>query len=310
MEAQYRSQDSRLLIVLLSISLHTTALILLFIIHVSQAPFEITDKPHNSPLYDPTVIFQDAPDTEPVQQPQGMQTATAPEATTVNSSLILNDQKIDDDLSDEGFTQPDSAAALPSPQETLPVSQKLSHLDPPLLPTHVRNDKPKRKRRRSDGPAHRPSQERRKAAAALGRLTQGFIKSLEQEQSTKSKVQDDVDLISYRMYIEKLCDVIYQTVNANQKPLYLPRSVETNVVAIITIDKKGTLLDFVLEHPNKTPEILEIERLLYDAARKGGLYPPIPSKFKTDKMSFKQSLHVSGQQGLHTYTISKGVRYR
>ena len=342
MDTYYQEHESRVLIVILSIALHTLALLLLFVFHYSA---DIADneylKSHladasqmlsQSPQQGPQVIFQDEP------EPQQAAAPTQNTAPTQPTTAMMPIEEHLESLSDypEILQEPEHAVTEPQSQEQETTNQQYSSAAEPtqsLMPTtdtqyapsdyaqpaydtytqeipfrqtgpraQPTKQGPKRKQRTYSG---RPSQQ---AITALGNLTQGFIKSSNQQQGAVPKAQADMDHLARTIYTSKVLNAFRQSVNAQQKPTLMHKDFTTSATITITIDRSGKLLEFIFDHPNKTYDLLRLEQLLRDGAQQAGLYPPIPESLGTDIFTKKLNVSIQAASGMQTF--SSRVRER
>lgn len=308
-EAYYKEHESWLFLLVLSISLHTTLLLVFFILHPLYEPLPIkqlrTDTQDVIPLSQAqnqgaTIIFQEEPEQK-APTPSEIKQAIKPSLSKIMQEVALpKKESLKEDVEEpehhEKIDEIEKTEQEPEPFHEPVIAQKTIPLE------KISVDKPKKRASKS---ASKPSQaaSSAQAAQALAKISQGFIQSMEQEQGNTPPIQHDFDMLARHMYASKVFRMLSQTVNCHQKKTHLNKNITTDANLIIKIDSRGKLLDFVVEHPQKNREILEIEGILSTAARQAGLYPPIPASFKTDVMTLRCPVHIEGEEGFHMYRL-------
>ncbi len=142
------------------------------------------------------------------------------------------------------------------------------------------------------------------AAAALGSLAQGFVKSMQKEQCTKPTIQTTIDDMTRQRYTAKVYKMIHRAVNVRKRMLHLSDNLSTQAVLSITLDKKGVVRDVRIEHPHKTNNLRTIEQELCEATRSAGLYPPVPAIFNVEVLTLRFSINMECNEGFHSYHLS------
>lgn len=135
-------------------------------------------------------------------------------------------------------------------------------------------------------------------AQTLSKLAQGFMQSMNAELGNKPS--NDPTQLAHQRYMTKLWNNLKQTMNAEQNVLALSNDIDTQAVLVLTINKQGKLLNALLRHPRKTPDINKMETMLLTNARKVGLFPPLPQSFKRDEVTFVMPIHLRAMQGVHS----------
>lgn len=192
---------------------------------------------------------------------------------------------------------------LPTPAEPdEPQAQMAAHMPPEQA---------------QDRPAPRPAQPKRAIRPLPARqkttnhdqtklieLTQGFLKSMQQEAGHNRPAVNDIRQLSLQMYSSKIWHIIKQSFLAEDNSLHLSRPVQAQTQLVVTIDKEGKLRDIVLLYPQHMPEIRLIERLIISRAQKAGLFPPLPNSVTAATKSFSFPLFIKGEAGVHSYSLS------
>lgn len=135
-------------------------------------------------------------------------------------------------------------------------------------------------------------------AQTLSKLAQGFMQSMSAELGNVPS-NDPIQLARQR-YMTKLWNNLKQTMNAENNVLALSDNIDTQAVLVLTINKQGKLLNALLRHPRKTPDINKMENMLLTNAHKVGLFPPLPDSFKREEVTFVMPIHLRAQQGIHS----------
>jgi hypothetical protein len=135
-------------------------------------------------------------------------------------------------------------------------------------------------------------------AQTLSKLAQGFMQSMNAELGNKPS--NDPTQLAHQRYMTKLWNNLKQTMNAENNVLALSDNIDTQATLVLTIDKKGKLLNALLRHPRKTSDINKMESMLLSNAHKVGLFPPLPESFKKDQVTFVMPIHLRAQQGIHS----------
>lgn len=135
-------------------------------------------------------------------------------------------------------------------------------------------------------------------AQALSKLAQGFMQSMNAELG--GKPSNDPTHLAHQRYMTKLWNNLKQTVNAENNSLSLANNLDTQATLVLTINKKGKLINAVLRHPRKTSDILQLETMLLTSAQKVGLFPPLPESFKKEEVTFVMPIHLHALQGMHS----------
>jgi len=135
-------------------------------------------------------------------------------------------------------------------------------------------------------------------AQALSKLAQGFMQSMNAELG--GKPSNDPTHLAHQRYMTKLWNNLKQTMNAESNVLSLANNLDTQATLVLTINKKGKLINAVLRHPRKTSDILQMESMLLTNAQKVGLFPPLPESFKKEEVTFVMPIHLRALQGMHS----------
>jgi hypothetical protein len=192
---------------------------------------------------------------------------------------------------------------LPTPAEQdEPQAQTAAHLPPEQA---------------HDGPAPRPAQPKRAIRPLPARqkttnhdrtklieLTQGFLKSMQQEAGHNRPAVNDIRQLSLQMYTSKIWHIIKQSFLAEDNSVHLSRPVQVQTQLVVTIDKEGKLRDIALLYPQHMTEVRLIERLIISRAQQAGLFPPLPNSVTAATKSFSFPLFIKGEAGVHSYSLS------
>ncbi len=137
----------------------------------------------------------------------------------------------------------------------------------------------------------------------LTQISQGFIKSAQQEAGHNNAARD-MKQLALQVYASKVWSLIKNAFLVGENCLHLPQSINTQTHLILTINRKGMLVDIKLIYPQETPELQNVERLLINRAKQAGLFPSFSAHMQGETQRFKFPLHIKGQQGFHTYALS------
>lgn len=185
-----------------------------------------------------------------------------------------------------------------STQSFEPVMDMLAAQLPKPSPVAAQSAAPKQSakkviRKMAQRPPLTPAQ-----AQALSKLAQGFMQSMNAELG--GKPSNDPTQLAHQRYMTKLWNNLKQTVNAENNSLSLANNLDTQATLVLTINKKGKLINAVLRHPHKTNDIQQMESMLISNAHKVGLFPPLPESFKKEEVTFVMPIHLRALQGMHS----------
>lgn len=141
---------------------------------------------------------------------------------------------------------------------------------------------------------------------SLGQITQGFLKSVQQEEGLNNPPQMDADRLAAHQYATRVWNIIKNSFLSDQNMLHLSHNIDTMAYLVITIAQQGNLIDIHLEANKITPAFRQIEEMICTHAKKAGLFPPLPKRFSIAQKTFTFPLHIQGQEGFHTYRLSYG----
>ncbi|HZW60595.1 MAG TPA: hypothetical protein VFF04_00035 [Candidatus Babeliales bacterium] len=295
---QESPQQSRTLLLIVSISLHIFVLMLLFLVYEQPEGLKELLRPRiheatvlsQAPNPGPQVIFDNEPEQSAQTPPTSSIAAPSSQAMEQLTQLIENEPQ------EETLSEDQAPTSLAQPIELIENTQS-------DLPAHVTEQPKKSKSKKRNAAQTGPAKQKQQAAAALRQIAQGFMQSVRQDQGNVPKIQEDLDLLALQRFSTKVFTSIKQTVNSQQNLLHLDTPLHTEVTLLVTIDRKGRLIDFVLEHPFKNDQLRQIEQLLHRAVRAAGLYPPVPQSIKSDPITLRFQLKINGSQGFHRYEL-------
>jgi len=320
---EYCSSRRTIVLIILSTCIHTIILLLLFIVIY---PPLLNHPPLINPSVDesscpnnnhkrPTITFYDQPD------------ATTPSTTTsIESSEMLPSTPLPISLSN------------PSPQEHVPTSMPspaLTVLDiqQPANPSHepettsLAQEQPletalslHNARKKEDVTSripdtypqpilsHRkPPHDMQVAAAQLRNITRNCMR--QKTESYADSVPAHVDTmyqLAYQLYGNKIWQQLERSFNAQRKYIHLAQNASSHAIVVITLDSSGKLIAFHVEYPHKNYELKIVEQVLFEGAKKAGLFNPIPQQLKTNTITLRFPLTIYAEHGFYTYVLNHG----
>jgi len=149
-------------------------------------------------------------------------------------------------------------------------------------------------------------QEQQTFGISLGQIAQGFLKSVQQEEGLNNPPHMDADKLVAHQYATKVWNIIKNSFKADANMLHLSQSVDTLAYLVITLTKRGELIDIHLEANSINLAFRQIESLITTHAKKAGLFPPLPKRFNVAQKTFTFPIHIQGQEGYHSYRLSYG----
>ena len=242
-----------------------------------------------------TVLFQDdAPsgealpekqealetDLEELHTPKEMQQEEAPDEKPEEPG---NDAPQDEPIEEEVNIAPlleevHAAPAMAAPQKKAPPKPKIKRIRPREKTTN-------------------------KQQITFADISHGFIKSMHQE-AGYNQATKDMRQLSLQVYTSKVWHLIKQSFLAGDNSIHMPHAVDTQTQLLLEIDRTGKLLHIQLLYPPQIPELRKIEQLIIKRSQQAGLFPPFPPHIKANSKVFCFPLHVSGQEGVHNYSMS------
>ncbi len=265
-----------------------------------------------SPITSPqaTVIFQDNPQGTP-GEPEPFQ--PAPAAQTQIPSPPMEEPVETTEPTQEPATQLASAqelagedAAQEKPQEVAASEERSSELEEKSLDAALsvaHEVEQKAPAAKSSARTHHAPQKLAMPGTqglSIGDITRGFLQSQQQEHGRTPQGLDGESLARQR-YSTRVWSILKNAYRAHRAPTYLLSDLSTQANLVLQLNKRGQLISISLEHPNKTHDLYEVEQLIVRAAKKAGLYPPIPPTFKADTITLSYPLMISIKEGVHTY---------
>jgi len=170
-------------------------------------------------------------------------------------------------------------------------------------------DEKKEERERVTKPKQSPKQKPKKEQAfglSLGQIAQGFIKSVQQEEGLNNPPQMDADKLAAHQYATKVWNIIKNSFRSDPNMLHLSQNIDTMAYLVITLTKKGQLIDIHLEGNTINNAFRQIEAMITTHAKNSGLFPPLPKRFDVPQKTFTFPLHIQGHEGFHSYRMSYG----
>lgn len=155
--------------------------------------------------------------------------------------------------------------------------------------------------------ATKPKRHKKKVAkrdsVTLTEISQGFIKSAQQEAGYNNGARD-MKQLALQVYASKVWNLIKNAFLVGENCLHLPQSINTQTHLVLTINREGMLVDIKLIYPKEISELKNVERLLINRAKQAGLFPPFSTQIQGETQRFNFPLHIKGEQGFHTYSLS------
>lgn len=148
------------------------------------------------------------------------------------------------------------------------------------------------------------SQSQEQSLPSLADIAQGFIKSMHHERGT-DKYEQDAKKMAEQIYASKIFNMLSQAFKTESETLFSPRAISTKALLIISIEKDGRLVHIELQHPRKTPELQNMERLFISTAHKVGLFPPLPQSFNADRATFSLYIKIDLEKGMGRYFLHR-----
>lgn len=242
-----------------------------------------------------TVLFKNPAlqAAQPKHQPQTTQ-AAAPITQPTQQESVKTDTR-------EEISPAQQAPSVSEPLET-----------PTTLPTETIADSPTRRYRAK----RRTGRKKPKTAPLnLSDITKSFIKNMYQDQAaqegataaqrTSHKAAQDAKDMAYAAYKRKVYKVLRESVVATCFDRSCRASIDGQEIATLslTIRKDGSLDTVKLHYTNYSQIIDQVEQLLCEAARKAGLYPPIPHQFESDVVTLPFLVTITIRKGSYIYFI-------
>lgn len=305
------SRRRKTVILIIAIVVHLFFLLLIFAALMSDEQSWLNPR-H---LFEQAQILPQSPQTSPEasvifhDDPVGTrgEPSVAEEAAEDKAQPIAEAQQMDQSVKQESppLEKPatpivaEVAAAQPEPQELiqkiLSQAQKAEAAEnstnrpeqpeAPMAPTRPRS---------------RPQSAGTSSGLTLGDITRGFLKSVQQEHGRSPQATDSENIARQR-YSTRVWSILKQSYRAHRSPTYLLSDLSTQATLTIQLNKEGQLLQIKLEHPNKTHDLYEVEQIIINAAKKAGLYPPIPPTFNANTITLSYPLMISVKEGVHVY---------
>lgn len=189
-------------------------------------------------------------------------------------------------------------AAPPTPlEESSPQSMTIVEPEPRTEDRSVEQPRPTLKKQVA---------QRKKQPLSLSQITQGFMRSIQQEEGHNNPPEMDAERLAAHQYATKLWNIIKNSFRGENSALHLSHAIDLLAYLVITIAQNGQLIDIHLEANQITPEFKQIEALLVARAQKAGLFPPLPQRFGVPQKTFTFPIRLQGQEGYHAYHLSYG----
>jgi len=151
----------------------------------------------------------------------------------------------------------------------------------------------------------------KKKKITLADIAKGYMHRVAQEQEHTMETQirslPSSKQMALQVYSTKIFALLEQAAKVNKKMLYAPEDRTTNVILILTIGRDGRLLEASLTPPLHEKEVRD---WLFSFINQVGLFPPIPSHLKQEKITLQYPLKIDMQQGFGTYSLYYGMYNR
>ena len=317
------SRTTGIILLLLSLLFHLLLLLFLFIFQTDQrGTFDLEHQPLDAQLLDPQQTQQQQQqDDNEIDIDHEVLIDLLAQGVDPNNTLTDDPGELVTPPAEEG--QPEDEPATPDnddgaqetpmppelPKDMPPAPEPLqgAQLPEPLADTLYGQQTPPQEqkaltpkqavkkivRKMVQRPPITPAQ-----AQALSKLAQGFMQSMSAELGHSPS--DDPTQLAHQRYMTKIWNNLKQTMNAEDNILAVTNNVDTRAVLVLTINKQGKLLNAILRHSRKNPDINKIENMLLTNAHKVGLFPPLPESFKRDEVTFVMPMHLRAHQGVHS----------
>lgn len=209
----------------------------------------------------------------------------------------------DDKMTEEAALEPDDDITPPEPEppkEKAEPSKEQTALA--TLPDRPKETPPKPRKQKKKPRKKRKTTNQQQFT--LADFSRGFIKSMQQEGGYNSTHVQDMRQLALQIYSTKVWNLIKNAFLAGETSLHLSRPVDARTVLALTIDRDGHLVDICLHYQRHISELRPIERLIISKAKTVGLFPPLPQQVKSATKTLSFPLHIQGEAGFHTYSLS------
>lgn len=152
-------------------------------------------------------------------------------------------------------------------------------------------------------PKRRKKKVAKRESVTLAQISQGFIKSAQQEAGYNNAARDSKQL-ALQIYASKVWNCLKNSFLVGESCLHLPQSVSAQTQLSVIINREGKLIDIKLIYPEQITELQHVERLLVGRAKQSGLFPPFSTQMQGETQRFSFPLYIKGEQGFHTYALS------
>lgn len=240
-----------------------------------------------------SMVEQTTPEEQTVQEPE----------SEPKPEIEKTEQKVVEEQTKEQLpVQPETAISLQDIPEQTIVEEKKSE---PV----IEEPKIEEERQLVDKPKPLPKPEPKKEQAfglSLGQIAQGFIKSVQQEEGLNNPPHMDPDKLAAHQYATKVWNIIKNSFRSDPNMLHLSQNIDTMAYLVITLTKKGKLVDIHLEGNKINSAFRQIEAMITSHAKNAGLFPPLPKRFNVPQKTFTFPLHIQGHEGFHSYRLNYG----
>lgn len=314
------SPRKKLLIISGSLLIHLLVLILMFIAITGENPFdssrhidEIATILAQSPMEseEATVIFYDTPSSQEMggdmrNEPMSMQADTPFDAYAESEKISQEIQNISSATEQLITEQEDISPVRPELAQNSALSAPGSEREKQIADA-VQNKKLASSEKVQTDKITSEQKIKNAASSGIGNITmadiaKGFLKSMAQESGGKPTSLNAEQLARQR-YGTRVWSILRQSYNAYRSPTQLLNDIHTHAVFVLTIDKTGKIITAELQHPQKSLDIIQIERSLLQAVYKAGLFPPIPKQFDVNTITLSYPLGIKGHEGTHMYDL-------
>ena len=240
---------------------------------------------------------------------------TTPEEQTVQESEPIQEQEAETEITESELVEKQPKEHLPAQPETAMSLQEVAEQtiveekkpEPVIEKPKVEVKKEERELITKPKPLPKPEPKKEQAfGVSLGQITQGFLKSVQQEEGLNNPPHMDADKLAAHQYATIVWNIIKDSFRSDPNMLHLSQNIDTMAYLVITLTKKGKLIDIHLEGNKINSAFRQIEAMITSHAKNSGLFPPLPKRFNVPQKTFTFPLHIQGHEGFHSYRLSYG----
>ncbi len=231
---------------------------------------------------------------------------TTPEEQTVQESEPIQEQEAETEITEKEAVDEQTKEHLPVQPETAISLQETAEQ---TIIEEKKEPSVEKEKELATTPQSLPKPEPKKEQAfgvSLGQIAQGFLKSVQQEEGLNNPPHMDADKLAAHQYATKVWNIIKDSFRSDPNMLHLSQNIDTMAYLVITLTKKGKLMDIHLEGNKINSAFRQIEAMITSHAKNSGLFPPLPKRFNVPQKTFTFPLHIQGHEGFHSYRLSYG----